>query len=280
MKTYFSLAVLAIAMLFSCKTFENNESAGPKDAAQDSVADSTTVRVLKEYFSNGKVKTETTAKGNLRHGLTKNYDREGHLISQVNYVNNIRDGMATNFYAVSGKVNSTLVYKDGIKEGDEIWYYESGKPYRVTPYIKGFANGIQKYYYEDGRLKAELPMKNGKPGVGLKEYQYNGTLITNYPSLIIRQRDYISQANKVILTIELSEPSQVKFYRGSLDEGKYLTDKLLELAVQNGISQVDFNVAPGSTINQKVVISANVKTPFGNQLILSKTFLVNATSNY
>ena len=280
MKTKVPIVFMIFALILSCKTLNKQDGSGSNEVQQDSVADSTTVRVLKEYFSNGKVKTETSAQGNLRHGLTKNYDREGHLLSQVNYVNNTREGMATNFYPLTGKINSTLIYVNGIKEGDEIWYYESGQPYRVTPYVKGVANGIQKYYYEDGKLKAEVPIKNGNPGVGLKEYKNDGTLITDYPTLNIRQKDYIQQANKVILTIELSDPLlQVKFYRGMLDEGKYISDKLLLLAIQNGIAQVDFNVPPGSNIDQKVVITANLKTPFGNPLILTRNFNVKAINN-
>ena len=280
MKKYIPISILVLFVFFSCKTFTNQNSAGSENTGQDSVVDSNTVRVLKEYFSNGKVKTETAAKGNLRHGLTKNYDREGHLLSQVNYVNNTREGMATNFYPVSGKVNSTLVYKNGVKDGDEIWYYESGQPYRVTPYIKGYSNGIQKYYYEDGKLKAEVPVKNGNHGAGLKEYTNDGTLIKDYPTLKITQKDHINQANKVILMIELSDPKyQAKFYRGALEDGKFITDKMLELAMQNGIAQIDFNVPPGSAISQQVTISANLKTKFGNPLILTRNFTVKAINN-
>lgn len=279
MKTYL-LIILLVSAVMSCQTLENKIIPGNKKEAQANTADSNAVHIIKEYFSNGRIKTEISAKGNLRHGLTKNYSRDGLLLSQVNYVENVKEGMATNFYEKSGKINSTLVYKKGIKEGDEIWYWESGRPYRVTPYVEGFANGIQKYFYEDGKLKAELPWKNGKPGIGLKEYKPDGTLITDYPRLVIKQNDYMKQANKVILTIEMSDPKvQATFYRGALLEGKYLTDKQLELAIQNGISQVDFNIAPGSTFNQKVIISANVKSPFGYPLILTKSFVVYAVNN-
>jgi antitoxin component YwqK of YwqJK toxin-antitoxin module len=280
MKTFYSIVFVAFALLLSCNSPEKQGAKTSKDAKNDTIVDTSAVTILKEYFSNGKIKTETAAKGDLRHGLTKNYDRTGKLLSQVNYVNNTREGMATNFYAASGKVNSTLIYKNGIKVGDEIWYYESGQPYRVTPYVKGVANGIQKYYYEDGKIKAEVPIKNGNPGIGLKEYKKDGTLITAYPTLVITQKDYLATANKIILNIELSDPyTEVKFYRGVLEEGKFITGKLFQLATQNRIAQVDFNVARGSTVNEKVVIIANLKTPMGNPLILSKTFNVNVMNN-
>jgi antitoxin component YwqK of YwqJK toxin-antitoxin module len=280
MKTYSFLVLLLFFLFLSCKPIDKQSKTATNENTADTIADTSSIRIIKEYFSNGKVKTEIEAKGNLRHGLTRNYDRFGRLISDVTYVRNVREGKATNYYAESGKVNSTLIYKNGIKEGDEIWYYESGKPYRVTPYINGRANGIQKFYYENGILKAEIPMKNGNPGTGLKEFNNDGTLIKNYPKLNIRQKDYISNANKVILTIELSEPDQqFKLYRGPLEDGKYFRSGLLLLAMQNGIAQIDFNVPPGSALSQNVVITANVKTKFGNPLILTRTFHVYAVNN-
>jgi hypothetical protein len=177
-------------------------------------------------------------------------------------------------------MSSTLDYKNNIKQGDEIWYYKSGKPYRVTPYIQGRSNGIQKLYYENGKLMAEVPFKNGNPGVGLKEYNQDGSLVKDYPRLIIQQKDYIDKANKVIITVKLSRPeSNLKLFRGSLVEGKYLPRGLLTMAMQDGTSILDVNVPPGTSISQKVVISAQVKTKFGNPLILSKTWHVSAVNN-
>jgi hypothetical protein len=280
MKTnYFALLILAL-LAFACSTPDKQaKTTEDKKAKNDTVVDSTTVRVLKEYFSNGKVKTEITAKGTLRHGLTRNYDRNGILLSEVNFVNNIREGMAKNFYP-SGKMNSSMIYVNGIKEGDEIWYYESEKPFRVNPFVKGKIHGMQLYFHEDGKRKAELPFKEVFPGVGLKEYKNDDSLIDDYPSLVISQKNHMVDANKVILDISLSEPDvQVKFYRGKLTDGKYLNDDLLELATQNGFTRVDFNVAPGSAINQTVVITASIKTKRGTTLILSRNFKVNAVNN-
>ena len=136
MKSILSILCLLFALVISCGTQDKRSLAEKIQGKKtDTVVDSLKIRVLKEYFSNGKVKTETEAKGNLRHGLTKSYDREGHLLSQVTYVNNVREGMATNFYPLTGKVNSTLIYKNGIKEGDEIWYYESGTTLQGVPLL-------------------------------------------------------------------------------------------------------------------------------------------------
>lgn len=279
MKIYPFIVLIGLLMVMSCGNADEQVRSATQILTQARKADTSQVSVVKEYFSNGSIKSESEAKGSRRHGKTKNYDRYGHLLSEVTYAYNSLEGKATNYYP-SGKVSSTLYYKNNIKQGDEIWYYENGQPYRVTPYINGRSNGIQKLYYENGKLMAEVPYKNGNPGVGLKEYNADGSLVTDYPRLIIQQNDYIKKANKVIITVKLSKPeNQFKFFRGPLDDGKYLPKGLLIMAMQDGASQLDINLPPGTAIRQNVVINAQVKTKFGNPLILSKTWYVSAVNN-
>ncbi len=282
MKSAFSILLLAFTLVISCGTQERKSLAERiQNKRTDTIADSLKIHLIKEYFSNGKIKSETEAKGNLRHGLMKSYNMEGQLLSQVSYINNVKEGMATNFYPKNGKINSTLVYKNGIKEGDEIWYWESGNPCRVTPYVKGLINGIQKYYYEDGKLMAEASYRNGYPGTGLKEYKNDGSLITDQPRLAITQENHLANANKVILNIQLSNPNlKVKFYSGSLTDGRYLNDKLFLLATQNGMTKIDFNVPPGGAINQKIVITAHCKKgSLDIPLVLSSTYNLNVKNS-
>jgi antitoxin component YwqK of YwqJK toxin-antitoxin module len=272
MKNYLSLAIIMAMLAFSCgKTVQDGKKAESK-SKDDSV--------VKEYYSNGKIKTEISAKGQLRHGPTKNYDRTGLLLSEVNYTDNIMDGQATNYYAKSGKINSTFFYVKGIKEGDETWYYESGKPYRVSPYVKGKIEGIQKHFYEDGKLQAEVSFKNGYAGTGLKEYKPDGTLITDYPTIDIRKEDHLKNANKIILIISLSNnSSNVKFFKGSLLDGKYLQEDMLTLATQEGKAEMDYNVTPGSMIQKDIVITANYKTPMGNPYVIMRRYRVEAANH-
>jgi hypothetical protein len=262
MRIYLVITGLLLVLFFSCK----------RDAPKRSESKSDTV-VIKEYFSNRMVKAEISSIGELRQGWTRNYDMEGRLLSEVYYINNVREGTARNYYAATGKLNSTLEYKNGIKQGNETWYYESGKPYRVSPFVNGFIEGTQKLYYEDGKLLAEVPYKGGYPGTGLKEYRKDGTLVQDYPRLEIRREDHLKDANKVILFIKLSDGSEaVKFYKGSLSEGKYLQKDLLSLATQEGSTRMDYNIRPGTAVNQQVTVIAQYKTRFGNPLILSKTY--------
>jgi hypothetical protein len=271
MKNNLFIALALTVMMFSCGKTDQNVKKPAKKAKDESV--------VKEYYSNGTLKTEISAKGQLRQGPTRNYDRNGLLLSEVNYDQNILDGMATNYYAKTGKINSTFFYKKGIKEGDETWYYESGKPYRVSPYINGRIEGVQKHFYEDGKLQAEVTYKNGMPGVGLKEYKADGTLITDYPTIVIRKEDHLRNANKIILIISLSNNKEtVKFYKGALLDGKFLHEEMFSMATQQGKAEMDYNVTPGTRITKDIVICANYKTPMGNPCVLTKRYRVEASN--
>jgi antitoxin component YwqK of YwqJK toxin-antitoxin module len=271
MKNNLFILLLMTLLVISCGKTEQNEKKTDKKSKDESV--------VKEYYSNGKIKTEISAKGQLRQGPTRNYDRNGLLLSEVNYDNNIMDGMVTNYYAKSGKVNSTFIYKKGIKEGDEIWYYESGKPYRVSPYINGKIEGIQKHYYEDGKLQAEVNYKNGYAGTGLKEYKPDGSLVNDYPTIIIRKEDHLQNANKIILIISLSNnKTTVKFYKGNLLDGKYLHEDMFSMATQEGKAEMDYNVMPGTRITKDIAVAANYKTPMGNPYVIIKRYRVEAAN--
>jgi len=228
--------------------------------------------LVKEYYDNGRIRSEISAVGTLRHGITKNYDRSGNLAGEVMYVNNMKHGWATNYYA-SGRVHSKIMYQDAKKDGDEIWYYESGKVFRLSPYTKGKLNGVQKGYYEDGSLKFEMPYKNGDPGTGLKEYSKTGKLITNYPVIVIKEVNHLAMNNMYILKLSLSNQSgKVQFYRGELEEGKYLTRKVMSMISENGVAEYVVSVAPGAMAIEKLNFVASVKTPMGNPCILQKRF--------
>jgi len=266
MKNHLFSIFLLSALVFSCGKAVKNEP----EAAPGTI-------ILREKYSTGGIKAEITMVNDIRQGQTLNYDRSGRLISKVNYVDNLKEGMATNYYAESGKVYSTMMYKKDIKEGDEIWYYESGKPYRVSPYVQGKIEGIQKFYYENGQVKAELPYKNGFQGLGLQEYSKDGTPVKDYPEIAIQKEDHMLTANKILLKISLSkDATDVKFYKGPLLEDKFLHEKLLELATQEGRTQMDFTVSPGTRTDQHVVISAKHKTRMGNIRVITNRYHLQA----
>jgi hypothetical protein len=259
MKRILICTIAVIVLLTSCKFFRKNEDpSGP--------------HIVREYYDNGRIQSEISAVGTLRQGITKNYDRSGNLASEVMYVDNMKHGWATNYYT-SGKVHSKIMYREGKKDGDEIWYYESGRIYRVSPYANGKRNGLQKAYYENGSLKAEVPYKNGDPGTGLKEYSKEGKMITDYPVIVIKEINHLAMNNMYILNLSLSNQSvNVQFYRDDLDEGRYLTKKVMPMITEKGVAEYAVSIAPGGMAVEKLNFVAHYKTPMGNPCLLQKRF--------
>ena len=230
------------------------------------------IRIVREYFDNGRIKSETEAKGNLRHGITKNYSKNGKLLSEVSYVNNKKDGPSVNYYP-SGKIHTKLIYKDGVKDGESIWYYESGKVFRVNPFKNGKLDGIQKFYFENGNMMAEVPYRNGQPGLGLKEYTESGTLLKNYPTIRFEKINQIYSHQNITLKVYLSnKSSRVKFYFDKLSDGKFLDKKALTTPVKGGVAEKEFRVLPGSVKNEKINVIAVYTTSYGLPYVTQRTY--------
>jgi len=253
--------IVPILVFFSC----SGDNSSSKKASDDNI--------VKEFYSNGVIKTEISVKDSLREGPTRNYDTQGRLVSEVNYVNNVKEGKVINYYVESGKVSTVFEYHNGIKQGDEFYYYENGQPFRVTPYVDGKMSGVQKFYYETGEIMAEVPYLDNWPGKGLKRYNKDGSLINDCPTIIIDKEDHLATANSVLLRLSLSNKStSVTFYRGKLDQGIYLNDKLSVMATQNGVTQISFNLPKGARVDQNIDIVAHYKDRLGIPCVISTTY--------
>ena len=263
MKRLLVIVTMSCLVISSCNRSDTGEN--KKDSDEE-------IGVVREFFSNGKLKAEISVKENKRHGITKNFSNEGRLLSAVNYVNGKKEGRATNYYS-SGKAHSTIMYKNGLKEGDAIWYYENGRPYTINPFINNKLNGIQKKYYANGNLQAEIPYKDDQPGIGLKEYTAEGKLITDYPVIIIKEINQIATTDRFILNIYLSgRTGNAHFYLDDLDSGKYLKKYMYEIPYRNGVATRVYEVPSGYVKFQKINIIAKVRTGLGNTYITQRTY--------
>jgi len=264
-KTVFFISML-IALL-SCNLIQQkneNDETNPADKEE--------IRIVREFFDNGRIKSEIEAKGSLRHGTTKNYSKTGILLSEVNYVNNKKDGPAINYYA-SGKVHTRLMYKNGVKEGESIWYYKSGKVYRINPFKNGVLDGTQKFYFENGKIMAEVPYRNGQPGVGLKEYSESGELLKNYPTIRFEEIDQIFLHQTFILKVFLSNESRkVRFYFDDLIDGKYLNSNSFAIPVKDGVGTKEYRVPPGTVRMEKINVIAIYTTRYGLPYLTQRTY--------
>lgn len=226
--------------------------------------------VKKEFYDNDVLKCEMQLKDSLRHGITKNFDRKGKLMSTVHFVNNVRDGEAKNYYP-SGKINQEMVYKNNKLEGEAKMYYESGKLYMVTQYLDNKRHGMEQTYYESGGLKSQLEYYKGGAGMGLKEFSASGEEITKRPTIVVSEKNSPFDG-RMVLEISLSDKSRnVKFFQDTLVHGKYMYKYMNNIETHGGIGKITWYKS-GVIQMKKLSIVAEVTTKNRNKLILQRTY--------
>ncbi len=108
--------------------------------------------IWKQYWNNGKVKSEITYKGNLQMGYAK-------------------------IYYKNGTVSEEGIWLNGKWEGNYKYYYENGQVSHDWNFVGGKREGVQKYYFENGQINYDGEWKNGAENGVLKEYNEEGQLV-------------------------------------------------------------------------------------------------------
>jgi len=67
----------------------------------------------------------------------------------------------TNTYFINGKIKSTEVFKNGLKNGISIYYNEDGSIYQSKQFLNDTLNG-KVINYRDGKKLSEADFKSGK----------------------------------------------------------------------------------------------------------------------
>jgi antitoxin component YwqK of YwqJK toxin-antitoxin module len=258
------LSVVFLTFLLACT---------PKDKEPEPSPLPPGIRVVKEHYPDGKLKSETQAKGKLRHGTSKDYRKDGTLESLVTYENNQKHGLAASYYPDGRTVKTEMQYVHGRKQGEATWYYPDGTVYRKTPYENGQITGLRMTYYKSGVLQSETPYWEGQPGMGLKEYTQEGKLRSYQARIVIQEVDRISMDNTFTLFISLSDKSRsVRFYQGKLTNGSYWNDQLSPITTENGIGELQFHLSRGTFKMETLNIVARDKTSLGHYHILQKEY--------
>ena len=254
---------ISLAIAGSCSPDKNNNT-GSKDP---------NIRVVEEFYPNGRLKTSTEAVGKLRHGESKDYRKDGTLESLITYENNRKNGPARNYYSDGKTIKTEIKFENGYKHGEARWNYPDGSTYRITSYVNGKIDGIRKIYYENGNIQAEVPFRNGQPGAGLKEYNPNGSPKNFRAGIVFSEQDRISLDNTFRLIISLSgEIRSVEYFEGHLDDGKFWNDKLSPISTENGIGHIDYHVSKGTFKMETLNIVARVKTSLNNYHFIQREY--------
>ncbi len=108
------------------------------------------------YFNTGKVEIERAMKNGKSEGVTRKYDNEGKLKSEINYKNGREDGKSYVFYTSNqDDYSATSYYTNGKLNGDYSETYENGKPKVKGTYTNGSKSGKWTYYKNNGKVDRE-----------------------------------------------------------------------------------------------------------------------------
>jgi antitoxin component YwqK of YwqJK toxin-antitoxin module len=116
--------------------------------------------VAREYYDNGRVKSEWHHKDNQRHGRKKSYYEDGTVHTEATFVNDQCHG-TTKIYHPNGQLQYEIPYHNGRWHGTVYRHYDSGARYSETLYSAGAKHGVEKTWYANGVLKSTVTYSQG-----------------------------------------------------------------------------------------------------------------------
>ncbi|MFA8451689.1 MAG: toxin-antitoxin system YwqK family antitoxin [Bacteroidales bacterium] len=146
--------------------------------------------IKKDYYSNGQVKNEVSYSGDQRHGLSKEYDKNGHITGGAVYYkgrltgkglitdNGLKQGKWFELYADS-TIRAEGQFIDDKRYGQWLFYYPNAKLEQRGLYdINGNPDGKWMWYYSNGNIWRTEYFKNGMHDGSSIEYNPKGEIIS------------------------------------------------------------------------------------------------------
>lgn len=165
------------------------------------------------YYPNGQVEQRGRydKKGRAQ-GVWKWFYENGALMREENYVNNLRNGLMTD-YTEDGKILTKGEYVDDEKEG--LWTYETAEYREIGRYTDDKPDSVWKsYYMPKEKIRFEGKFLNGDPeGVHTWYYNNGKKMATGIYAGGLKQGDwkYYDEAGVNYLTITYENDVERKF---------------------------------------------------------------------
>lgn len=119
------------------------------------------------FFANGKPMSGTCwSPGDLAGDFYIDSYRDGKLVDSVYYAGGkLKNGVFTEWH-VTGVKRHEINYRDGRKNGAEIWWYPNGKKLALCYWQNNQLDGVYVQWFENGKKKREITFHKGvKEGV-------------------------------------------------------------------------------------------------------------------
>ena len=135
----------------------------------------------KVWWSEGKLKIESSYKDEKKHGLYREWYENGQLMKEENYKFGKEDGLNRKWHE-NGQIRCIIKVKVGVVISERYWY-ENGQLLAERNRIDGKIDGLYRGWYENGQLKFEENYKDGIYGL------YSGCYENGQLSLEINKKE-------------------------------------------------------------------------------------------
>ena len=135
--------------------------------------------VCEWYLLNGKLQMEATYKDNKMNGLLRRWYENGKIMEESWYKDGVQDSVF-HAYSLKGILVEEGYYVDGKLNGEYKRWYENGQVFQEGQYVDDMMDGSWLIFYSDGKLAATA---NFDKGTGTQTcYEQSGykCLVTNY----------------------------------------------------------------------------------------------------
>lgn len=165
--------------------------------------------LTKEFYPDGKIKSEIEYHDGKVNGLLKTYFQNGKIAEVSNWTNDLRNGPAKYFYD-NGKLYQEEFYKDNKLNGEQKTFFENGKLKTTIIYKDDFVwqvqitqdtsgnkldeltiaegEGVLNTYFLSGKLQSKTIFKNGTPN-GKSSWFFESGKDQGFLSLINGRKD-------------------------------------------------------------------------------------------
>lgn len=164
----------------------------------------------REYYSDGRLKSEAEVKNGLKNGLMSTYFPSGAIKSKQLYKNDTLNGLGT-FFNIEGKIDSTITYENGKPNGEYLKFYPNGNVAGRGNFVNGKNHGLYYQYdpVDSGRVLREaylIPVRGSTMRYYVRRIDPTGGKEDEYRSIGIH----------LPATVKLKDTVNVKF--NMLDE--------------------------------------------------------------
>ncbi len=172
----------------------------------------------KEYYKDGTLQSEKEYKNGYINGFTKVY-LEGRLVFYANYSNGVLDGEVKRYYPETGKIFSSSIYTNGVKQGQEKFYDKEGKLITLLNYQNNALQGEAIFIDDEGNKTTSYFVSDIKNGIERVDKIDGTKLERNYIDNMIVEEKYFDQQNKLILAMPYKDNQKsgiAKYYTNGI----------------------------------------------------------------